>query len=307
MDRNWLTHNLGLKLGSLAVALLLWFHTATERDYELVRSIPFEVVGVAADLVVAREVPESLEVRFRGRGKRLLTLRWRDVRVQRDASGVERRARYNLGVENVVAPEGLGLEIVEVLPPTGVTIVLDEKITRRVPVRPQARISPAAGFTTVGTLRAMPDSVTLTGPRTALQAITAVETDTLFVNRARALVEAETALILPAVYNCRCESETVRILQDVQEIGQRTFADIPITFTGTTRPERYVTEPRRITVTVKGGVGVLAEMVASDITLTVDLNTHSPDRMVAVEPLVELPEGITLLRLEPAAVRVTEY
>jgi len=307
MDRNWLTHNLGLKIGSLAVALLLWFHTATEREYEIVRSIPFEVVGVAPDKVVAREVPESFDVRFRGRGKRLLTLPWRDITIREDVSEVESRRTDNLGIENVIAPEGLGLEIVEILPPVAISIVLDDRITRRVPVRPLARIQPVAGHTLVGPLRAVPDSITLTGPRRALLTVAAVETDTVVVNRTRGLVEEDADLVRPAIYNCLCEPATVRIVQDVQEIGERTFTEIPLTIRGTPRPDRFVTQPRRMSVTVKGGVGVLAEMVASDILLIVDLSESLPDRLTPLEPVIELPEGITLLRLDPPAVRVTEY
>lgn len=307
MDFSPVTQNLGLKLGSLAVALLLWFHTATERDYELVRPIPFEVIGVAADRVVAQEVPATIEVRFQGKGKRLLTLPWRDVTIRQDVSEVETRGQFNLGVENVDAPEGLGLEIVEVLPPDRVTIVLDEKITRRVPVAPRARIRTAAGYTVVGPLRAIPDSVTLTGPRNALMVVREVPSDTIGVDRARVLIEAQAGLVPPAIYNLTWEPAVVRILQDVQEIGQRTFTSIPVTITGTSRPERYVSQPRTLTVTVKGGVGLLAEMVVSDIVLTVDLRQHPPDRMTPVEPQIELPDGITLLRLEPPVVRVTEF
>jgi YbbR domain-containing protein len=134
-----------------------------------------------------------------------------------------------------------------------------------------------------------------------------VETDSVIIKRARGLVDVETALIIPPVYNLIIEPGNVRVLLDVQELSERTFNDIPVTFIGTDRPQRFLAQPRTVSVTVRGGVELVEQLSGEDIRLVVDLSLYIPDSLTPVEPRVELPEGLTPLRIEPASVRVTEY
>lgn len=306
MDLNQLKQNPGLKIGSLTVALLLWFHIATEKDtYERTIEIPLLVTGVPSGQVVSQEIPATQFVRFRGKGKRLLMLPWGDVMVRLDASGVSTRQTFTLDLEHVIHPEGL--EVLEVLPPNQVTVVLDRRMSVRLPVRINLQVEIAQGYTQVGSARADPDSVTIFGPAGSLRRLTYVETDSVTVRRARGPVDRETPLVIPQIYNLVVEPATVRVLLDVQELSERTFTDIPITFVGTDRPQRFLAQPRTANVTVRGGVELIERLRSEDIRLVVDISSHIPDSLTPVVPLVELPEGLTLLRTDPGSVRVTEY
>lgn len=308
MKRGRLTTNTGLKIGSLTVALLLWFHIATEKDsYERTVEIPLQVVGIAEGYVIADEIPATWPVRFRGNGKRLLTLPLRDLAVRVDASDIRSRGSLTLGVDNVIYPEALDLEVLEVLPPEQILIRVDRLEQVRLPVRTPAEIQAASGYTRVGEIVAIPDSVTLTGPARDLGRLTSVEIDTLRLRRVRDPVDMEVPVLIPLVYNITVEPAIVRIVQDIQELGERIFEDIPITFIGTDRPERFLAEPRSASVTVQGGTRLLETLSREDIRLLLDMRLILPDGLTLVEPRIELPRGITLKLLEPPFFRVTEY
>ncbi|MFC1629152.1 YbbR-like domain-containing protein [Gemmatimonadota bacterium] len=308
MERGRLTTNTGLKIGSLTVALLLWFHIATEKDsFERTVEIPLQVVGIAEGYVIAEEVPATWPVRFRGNGKRLLTLRLRDLAVRVDASDITSIGSLTLGVENVIYPETLDLEVLEVLPPEQILIRVDRLEQVRLPVRTPADIQTASGYTRVGEIVAIPDSVTLTGPARDLARLTSVEIDTLRRRRVRDPVDIEVPVLIPSIYNSTVEPTIVRIVQDIQELGERIFEDIPITFIGTDRPERFLAEPRSASVTVQGGTRLLETLSREDIRLLLDMSQIPPDGLTLVEPRIELPRGISLKLLEPPFFRVTEY
>ncbi len=308
MKRSRLTTNTGLKIGSLTVALLLWFHIATEKDsYERTVEIPLQVVGIAEGYVIADEIPATWPVRFRGNGKRLLTLPLRDLAVRVDASDIRSRGSLTLGVENVIYPEALDLEVLEVLPPDQILIRVDRLEQVRLPVKTPAEIQAASGYTRVGEIVAIPDSVTLSGPARDLGRLASVEIDTLRLRRVRDPVDIEVPVLIPLIYNITVEPAIVRIIQDIQELGERIFEDIPITFIGTDRPERFLAEPRSASVTVQGGTRLLETLTREDIRLLLDMRQIFPDGLTLVEPRIELPRGITLKLLEPPFFRVTEY
>lgn len=308
MDRSILTANPGLKIGSLTVALLLWFHIATEKDtYERTIEIPLQVVGIAEGYVISEEIPETWAVRFRGNGKRLLTLQWRDLSLRVDASDIRTRGVVPLRVENVVYPEALDLEVLEVLQPVQLTISVDRMAEVRLPVRTPIAFEVAPGYTLVGTVAAVPDSVTLTGPSRDLVGLEYVETDTVRNRRVREPVSIEAPLIAPPIWNLTIEPAMVLVVHDVQELGERVFEEVPITFIGTDRPERFLAQPRTTTVTVTGGVTLLESLDPESILLTLDMRQIPPDGLTLVEPRVELPTGISLKLLEPALFRVTEF
>lgn len=309
MDRNRLTQNLGLKIGSVAVALLLWFHIATEKEtYERTLEVPLLVVGVASGQVIAEEIPATQQILFRGKGKRLLTLPWRDIWVEVDATDIRSRGTFTLGVENVHFPEGLRLEVAEVLLPNRVTIVLDNRISMRLPVQPHMDVEAASGYTLVGVASSDPDSVTLTGPESKIRQISFVEVDTFRMRRRlRSPIEREVAVISPSIYNLTIEPVVVYVRWDVQQLGERTFPEIPVQFTGTDNPERYLATPRTASVTVGGGEKLLEGLRAEDISLILDLQGQRPDGLTSIEPRVELPGGISFLSMEPRFFRVTEF
>jgi hypothetical protein len=308
MDRGKLTKNTGLKIGSLTVALLLWFHIATEKDtYERTVDIPLQVVGIAEGYVISEEIPETWAVRFRGNGKRLLTLPWRDLALRVDASDVRNRMLVTFGVEDVIYPEALDLEVVEVLPPEQLLIRVDRLEEIRLPIQTPIEVEVAAGYALVGTISAVPDSVTLTGPARELSQLEYVTTDTFRDRRVREPIDIEMPIVVPSIWNLTIDPGVVRVVHDVQELGERVFEDVPITFIGTDRPERFLAEPRTATVTVQGGIGLLESLDRDTIVLTLDMSQIPPDGLTLAEPRIELPAGITLKVLEPALFRVTEF
>ncbi len=187
-------------------------------------------------------------------------------------------------------------------------LILDRLEQVRLPVVTPIEIELAPGYTLVGEVAAVPDSVTLIGPASDLAALTSVQTDTLRLpRRVRESVDVEMPVLVPQIYNLSIFPTTVRVVHDIQKLGERLFEDVQINFIGTSRPERYLAEPRSAAVTVQGGTRLIEALVKDDIRLVLDMRLIQPDGLTLVEPRIELPLGITLKIMEPALFRVTEF
>ena len=304
----FLTHNPGLKLGALAVSLLLWFHIATEKDgYQRFLDVPLVIEGIRPDYVIAEEVPTTVRVIFQGKGKPLLSLDWRDVSVIVDASDIQTRGTRSIRLENVRYPESTDLVAVQIIEPELITIEIDRLVTMALPIRPMLMVDEAPGHTVVGAATVEPESVFVSGPESQVRQLQAIATDTLEFRRARRPVDQEIGLQAPDLFNTSLEQTTVRVRMDVQQIGERSFPEIPVVLERTPPSGRYLAQPRTAQVTVSGGVKVLEALLADQIRVVLDLENRPPDALVPLDPTIQLPPGVTLVRLEPPRFRVTEY
>jgi len=103
-----LTHNLGLKIMSLFLAVVLWLFVAAEKDSEIFLSIPVVIANLPAGLVVANRPPSRIDVKFAGPKILLMSLQRDQHKVYLDMKdahegttefpGLERAVRISEGV-----------------------------------------------------------------------------------------------------------------------------------------------------------------------------------------------------------------
>ncbi len=60
--REWILHNLGLKLLSLALAVCLWLYVAGGKEEEMAAAVPVRVTNLAPGLVLVSQPPDRLDV-----------------------------------------------------------------------------------------------------------------------------------------------------------------------------------------------------------------------------------------------------
>ena len=64
--RGLITHNPGLKLLALIMAVILWFMAVGRERAEVGLNVPVEMVNFPKNMVVANQVPDGISVRIRG-------------------------------------------------------------------------------------------------------------------------------------------------------------------------------------------------------------------------------------------------
>ena len=117
MKRPWGFSHLGLKLLSLAMALLLWMVVSGEETVERGLRVPLELQQVPAGLELTGEVPTTVDLRVRGPSGTLGRLAAGDIVAVLDLRGAtEGRRLFPLTMEQVRVP--FGVEVVQVSPPS---------------------------------------------------------------------------------------------------------------------------------------------------------------------------------------------
>ncbi|HEU4333930.1 MAG TPA: hypothetical protein VFT32_05490 [Candidatus Eisenbacteria bacterium] len=168
--------NIGLKLASFILALLLYAHVVTEQQKEEVLRIPVACSGLSDTLAILGKPPTELDVTFRGKWKDLIRLRLSSslLRVELDHVGPG-LFRHEVTPEEIgerALPPELAkiVEITEVAEPRTIELVVETKAEKWMMVVPRIVGEPADGWRVEGPAVAEPESVLVSGPWSAVWA-----------------------------------------------------------------------------------------------------------------------------------------
>jgi hypothetical protein len=168
----WIGHNLGLKLLSLGLALLLWVVVLGEQKIEVTVSVPLPL-DVPRGLVLVNDPPDNVEVHLRGPKTMVTSLTPREVSLPVLPGPFEEG-------ENLIA---FRLELVRVprgiqvmgITPQRLRVVLEALLEREVEVVPRVEGSPPEGFV-VKRVTSLPPLVRLAGPGGEVRRLVRVHT-----------------------------------------------------------------------------------------------------------------------------------
>ena len=180
--REILFGNLGLKLASLVLALLLYAHVVTDQPRESVVQIPVTLTGLSDTLAVIGRPPERVGVKIRGKWKDLIRLGLTSPYLAVDLAQARPGPFHATITAEDVAQKGLPPElsklvaVTEVVEPRTVELTIEPKRTKRVRVVPLVTGTPAPGFQVMGAAQVQPESVQVQGPGTILAALDSLST-----------------------------------------------------------------------------------------------------------------------------------
>lgn len=182
----------GLKVVSVAFALLLWFMVSSQRAaVERGLRIPLELQNLPDNLEMVEPPQESVDVRVRGAADLLGRLVGGDLVAAVDLSAAQPGRRlFHISPERVKAP--FAVEVTQVTP-SSVAIRFEPSATRVVRIHPSVEGEPAPGFI-VGEITAEPAVVEVVGPESALRRVEEAITEPIWVGSARSGVKATVVL-----------------------------------------------------------------------------------------------------------------
>lgn len=264
-----IVHNPGLKLLAIALAMLLWFHVATDREYEV--DVPFEFAYLnLPDSLTLSEAPLTrIDTRLRGTGKLLLPTLWQSLSWPIDLSGTKKPGvvKFPLAAADVPLSGIEGVKVLDVLGPDELMLVIDRVAQKRVPVVSNCAFETDQGHVCVGPEIWTPDSVDLTGPRSVLARISSVFTRRVRLTDLSTPVDRDIELTPPAEYGVMVSPRKVHLRRMVEGYVQREFAGRTVQVTMPDVPDTIGVFPPTVSVLVGGPESVMARATADSISV----------------------------------------
>jgi YbbR domain-containing protein len=296
-----LLRNLGLKVLSVALAVLLWYLVAGQKQAERSLRVALEFQNIPEQLELIGEPPSTADIRVRGASGALGQLRTGDLVASIDvASARVGRRMFHLTADDVTVPTGV--RVLSVVP-SSVTLSFERSASKVVPVVPQTEGEPASGFVT-GDVHVNPREVEIVGPESIVKSMTEATTEPVALSNARARVRDVVTIGVPdPVARLRIPRSAVVTVEVVPAPTERTVSGVPVVVRGSVRGLRTRVIPSEVAVRVRGPGPTVRELKPHQVPVFVDATGRRPgtyNLSVQTEP-----GGLaSIVSIQPETVRV---
>jgi YbbR domain-containing protein len=289
-----------LKAVALVFAIFIWFFVVTESNYESVVDMPIRVTNVPDGKVILSRYPQMAKVKIKGSGKGLIALGvGGDSAVRLDLSDVEKSRTFVLGARNVFIARPLGIVADEVITPDSITLVVDDRLTKKVPVHAKIRPQTAPGHTIVGEIHIVPDSVEISGPKSLVAPIERVNT------KEQELADLKTDLVrnIPLApfqsEKIEVSATEVQVALDVQKLLEITLNGVRVQVRNA--PPNMIVNviPSTLDLVVEGGGDLLTNVSRDDIVAYIDYNRVRNISGNEFPAAIETPPGVSYRDVKP--------
>jgi YbbR domain-containing protein len=298
----WPFRHAGLKLLSLALAVLLWIVVAGEETVERGLQVPLELQQFPANLEPQQgELPATVEVRLRGPSGVLSRISPGDVIAVLDLRTARSGRRlFQLNADTVRVPAGV--EVLQITPST-VAMSFEPSASRQVPIVPEIDGKPAPGYL-AGRPTTDPPTIEVVGPESAVRRVTEAFTDPVSVEGARAPVSehVNVGFLDPTLRlkNPRPATVTVPIVPGPVEHAMK---DRPVHLRNLQPSLSAEALPAVVTVSLSGARQALGGVQPDDVTAYVDVHgLGSGQYTLTVHADSSRDVGVT--DIEPATIQV---
>ncbi|MFB0517197.1 MAG: YbbR-like domain-containing protein [Candidatus Neomarinimicrobiota bacterium] len=300
--RKSIYHDLIYKLVAVGLAVILWFFSISNSQFEANAEFPIEIRNIQEGKTLSQEAPQTATIRFKGTGRALaklyLFLPFSKSKLVLDLVMVRQRYTFYLDEYLRRNPQRISipipgiresLEFVEVVQPDSIQIVLSDYKEKWVLVRPQITIDIAPGYTQVGEIVVTPPQVLVRGAAEAVNQVNEVLTSRRTYRMVAEPLEITVGLWHPAPGRILAiEPLNVTLSVDVQMIGERRLTDVPVKVMNVPGNLSVLVGPSSVALTVTGGVDYLANLDDEAVEVFIDYQSQWSPTNLMVEPQVRL-------------------
>ncbi|HET6373107.1 MAG TPA: CdaR family protein [Candidatus Polarisedimenticolia bacterium] len=289
----FLRSNRSLKVASVILAIFVWMYVRGEARPQQIFSVPLELEGLPEDLALAGEVPETVLARVRAPDSTLRNLSPGRFRARIRLDGARPGdLTVPLAPEMIRAPLGVEVERVD---PRSLSLRVERRLTKEVPVTARVIGEPASGYEYDGYVLSTRLAV-IEGPEGMLSLAREALTSEVRIDGRSESFETNVDLV-PDRAGIKLVGQAVATLRvNIRErrmtqvyAGVRLVPKFPagVTYKASIKPEI-------LTVVLQGPRDALAGIRSEDIRAVLDLEGMGPrDAPYSVPPrVVFTPEGL---------------
>lgn len=288
----------------MVFAILTWISVNLQYDYTITKMIPVVLENPQEGRALKYPVPKHLTIRFSGNGWLLAALSLSpDVKYYIDVAALSETPFVLTGrdvLEHVKLP--VPVHVIDVKPDS-LLLALDEYEEKRVPVLSHLTFGFRKGYGQVAPMNLQPESVTVTGARTQLAALTGWPTVYRRFDDLRGPVNVEIPLEESQYHSFDIHQKSVRVAFDVQAFAEQEFSDIAINVKGIPSNREVVLIPSRLSIIVRGPIDQLAKLSSQQFHSSVAYGDLAADSAGFVVPSLESKAGVQIVNRKPDRVQ----
>ena len=302
----WLTHNWGLKVISLVLAIGTWYYAVGEENIEVTRVIPLKIQMTSTQMTVSEISARTVQVTLLAPRALIVNLASQDIQaLHKVGPEIKTAGEYSFRLEpSEIRLPSFQIRVSKILPET-VTVKLDELMVQKLEIQPDFVGEPAIGYKLLkDELRMDPNAILTRGPKGVLEKMKSAKTEPVdLVGRIRSFYRTVEVKLPPGV-KAMSESLVNVYVPIREEFGEKEFKDVPVRILRAPAASGVVDlNPDKVSFSLRGSKLLLDKLTVETLLVYVDLaNLKKGDYDLPLQ--VVLPENVSLKDKEPIKIKV---
>jgi len=299
-----ITHNWHVKLISLLLAFILWVYVEGLEEKERFVSLPLEVRNVPTGFMVSGDVPDYVNVVFKGKESSFTGINWNQLKAYIDLQNNSRgHIKGVTKVDEHLLPHGVS---VKEITPRVIEIQIEKVLSKKVEVVPVIVGKLPYGYN-YSDIDIQPQKVTIQGPASVVESINSVTTEEINISRLTENTITEVNVSLPDKKISFLGSEKVKVKIDVvEEFVVKKIDGVEVKVIGLDDKYKASILENTVTALLKIPKRMDQNQIKEKIEIYVELSDiEKPgiyERPILFSSQIE---GISLIMLEPLSARIT--
>ena len=295
----WFNH-FKIKCLSFLCALILWLFIATDKHYDYILNVSLHLKNKPAEMILKTSVPSKVKVNFRGSGKELISLVFRNKYIELDLNQITQSATYAMTVNMIEGiPPDMSVVPLNIVKPDSIKIELDQFAEKRVPIYPNITLIPLDGYIHVGDIILDPDSINIQGPKSLVNAIDHIPTQEKIYRNIIKEIRDKISLMPSSFETLQYSLNTTHFTAEIQRIGERIISDISIQVTNVPENMNVLVVPSTLSLRLQGGVKILSKTTKEDIVARINFLNRNRYERTRIPAMIEVPKDISFSDVKP--------
>ncbi len=301
MIRSLFFKNFGLKILSLCVALVLWYSVVSERQTNLLVTVPLTFINVPKGMKVRMVSAERVSLHLEGLVSSIRTMEIGKIRGTIDLKGTrEGKSRFELSPAQFNLPEGI--RVVGISPEV-VYVVLERLLTFKLPVKPRVKGKVDAHYA-VRKVFAVPRFVWVIGDRKARSSISNIPTKVLDISGLKTNLKKTVPLEVPRDVHLKESLDQVVVQVILREkVWDKEFDGVTVRAENTSGGLSCTFKPPTLKIVVRGWATAVDALAPENFSAVVDVKDLSVG-IHEVKPKIQAPGGVKVLSVIPERLKV---
>jgi len=298
-----------LKLLALLCGCLLWFFVVSREETRTEIELPVKIINLQDNMAMVEPPPSTLVAQLEGKVISLIHLKInRAASLEIDLKGMPiGQSRITSDQIHFISPGMPEVKMLRIRQTSLLNIDLDARIELKVPVLPKLNIQAAPGFTLLGEPNIFPDSVFISGARSAIGRIQYIPTKEISMTNLKWSNSLPVQLDLSSLTDIVHITDTSLFVQiKIEPLDHKIFSGIPVRLIGNFDRSIYSIYPPRADIEVSGGKELLSQIDPQNINLYVEFSRFSIENTDELKPTVHIPYPVTNWQVSPDKFRLAE-
>jgi len=301
-----ITHNWQIKIFCLIISVLLYFIYQGNIMETRIFSVPLTVVS-NRNLIPAQKTPKNVRVMVKASKEIIDTLQTGDFSAYIDTDQYLQKGNYSIPIQINLSQRAQLFEPLQVDPkPKVISLLLEDKIEREIPIKPIFTGDVEEGFEVTG-YTCTPGEIIISGPESVVKNLSSTLSIVLPLSNKNAAF-TQTTQIKPLIPN---ELVTIAgansVYMNVNILPKqisRTYNSVNAYFSSL-NPYFQIKQISPLSITVSGAQNTLKTYKPSQYTVQVDCSSIETEGQYTLPVTIHLPEGLTLVSLSADYINVS--